>query len=293
VSKAELTPYDRGHIIADVAGVRSCRAKMPVGQGSNPQIKEKRLAKLRENKAKHKLERGEIVTVVSGLNTPNMVDFLGQFGFDAVWIETEHGPVDFADIPDITRACDLWGMTSLVRVNQNNHGLIYRTLDVGAQGVVVPHVNTAEEARAVVDAAKFHPLGTRGITTSRQGYDVPGFVHEANDESLVTVLIEDIVAVENLADILTVDNVDCFFVAPGDLAQSMGYLGRASHPDVLAVIDKALEQITSSGRVAGGLVNDATVEHFIEKGALLLYTGWQSWVGVGARGFLDKVAAAS
>lgn len=273
--------------------MRLCRAKMPVGQGSNLKIKEKRLAKLRENKAKHKLERGEIVTVVSGLNSPDIVDFLGQFGFDAVWIEAEHGPVDFADIPDVTRACDLWGMTSIVRVNQNNHGLIYRTLDVGAQGIVVPHVNTAEEARAVVDAAKFHPLGTRGITTSRQGYDVPGFVHEANDESLVTILIEDIVAVENLADILTVDNVDCFFVAPGDLAQSMGYLGQASHPDVMTVIDKALDQITSSGRVAGGLVTDATVEHFIEKGALLLYTGWMSWVGVGARGFLDKVAAAS
>ena len=251
------------------------------------------MAKLRENRAKHKLERGEIVTVVSGLNTANMVDYLGQFGFDAAWIETEHGPVDFADIPDITRACDLWGMTSIVRVNQNVHGVIYRTLDVGAQGIVVPHVNTADEARAVVDAAKFYPLGTRGITTSRQGYDVPDFVHQANDETLVMVLIEDIVAIQNLADILTVDNIDCFFVAPGDLAQTMGYLGQPSHPDVMAVIDKVLEQITASGRVAGGLVSDATVEHFIEHGARLLYTGWQSWVGVGARGFLDKVAAAS
>ena len=251
------------------------------------------MAELRENRAKHKLQRGEVVTVASGQNTPDMVDYLGQFGFGAIWIETEHGPIDFADIPDITRACDLWGMTSIVRVNQNNHGLIYRTLDVGTQGIAVPHVNTADEARAVVDAAKFYPLGTRGIGGSRQGHDVPDFIHKANDETLVTILIEDIVAVENLAEILTVDHIDCFFVAPGDLAQSMGFLGRASDPEVMAVIDRTIEQIVASGRVAGALAGDATVEHFIEKGARLIYTGWTSWVATGARSFLDRVAAAS
>ena len=251
------------------------------------------MAKMRENKVKRKLERGEIATVVSGLNTASMVDYLGQFGFDAAWIESEHGPVDFNDIPDITRACDLWGMTSIVRVNQNNYGVIYRTLDLGAQGVAVPHVNTADEARAVVDAAKFHPLGNRGITTSRQGYNVPDFVNQANDESFLMILIEDIVAIENLADILTVDHIDCFFVAPGDLAQTMGYLGQPAHPDVMSVIDGALDQIAASGRVSGSLVTDDTVEHFIDKGAKLIYTSWQGWIGAGAKGFLDKVASAS
>ena len=114
---------------------------------------------MRENKAKHKLEQGGVATVVYGYNSTHVIDFLGPLGFDAIWIEGEHGPVDFADIPDLSRACDLWGMTSVVRVNQNNPGIIYRTFDVGAQGVVVPHVNTAEEATAVVDAAKFHPIG--------------------------------------------------------------------------------------------------------------------------------------
>ena len=251
------------------------------------------MAELRQNRAKHKLQRGEIVTVVSGQNTPNMVDYLGQFGFDAVWIETEHGPIDFADIPDITRACDLWGMTSIVRVNQNNHGLIYRTFDVGTQGIAVPHVNTMDEAKAVVDAAKFYPLGTRGIGGGRQGYDVPDFATKANDESLVIVLIEDIVAVENLTEILTVDHIDCFFVAPGDLAQSMGLLGQSGEPEVMAVIDRTIEQIVASVRVAGALASDSTVDHFLEKGARLIYTGWASWVASGARGFLDRVAAAS
>ena len=183
------------------------------------------------------MERGENVICISGLNSTHIIDFLGQFGFDAVWIEAEHGPNDFADIPDLTRACDLWDMTSVVRVNRNNAGIIYRTFDVGAQGIVVPHVDTAEDARAVVDAAKFAPVGHRGMFGSRQGYGDPDYIYKANDETLVIVLIEDIKAVNNLDEILTVDNIDVFFVAPSDLAQSMGHLGGIDHPDVTATID--------------------------------------------------------
>jgi len=248
---------------------------------------------MRENRAKHKLERGEVVIALSGHNSSHVIDSLGPLGFDAIWIEGEHGPVDFADIPDLTRACDLWGMTSVVRVNQNNPGVIYRTLDVGAQGVVIPHVNTAEEARAVVDATKFHPIGHRGMFGSRQGYGDPDYIHKANDETLVVVLIEDIVAVNNLAEILAVDNIDVFFVAPSDLAQSMGILGGANHPDVLATIDKAIEQIIGAGRTAGALVADDSVEGYIQKGVRFMMTGWPAWVTSGGKAFQGKVANAS
>ena len=248
---------------------------------------------MRENKAKHKLERGEVVVVLSGHNSAHMIDSLGPLGFDGIWIEGEHGPVDYADIPDLTRACDLWGMTSVVRVNQNEPGVIYRTFDVGAQGVVIPHVNTAEEARAVVDAAKFHPIGHRGMFGNRQGYGDPDYFHKANDETLVVVLIEDIVAVNNLAEILTVDNIDVFFVAPSDLAQSMGNLGGANHPDTLATIDKAIEQIVGAGRTAGALVDDSSVEGYIQKGVRFMMTGWPAWVNSGGKAFQDKVANAS
>ena len=251
------------------------------------------MALLRENKAKRKLQRGEVVTVVAGHNTPDMIDLLGPLGFDAVWIEAEHGPVDYADIPDLTRACDLWGMTSIVRVGQNVPGVIYRTLDLGAQGVVVPHVNTAAEARAVMQAAKFHPLGSRGSYTGRQAYGVPDYFSRANDETLVVVLIEDIVAVDNLPEILAVDHVDVFDVAPGDLAQSMGYPGQPRHPEVQATVDEAIERIVGAGRVAGALVDDSTVEGYIEKGARFLFTTWHPWMTAGARGYLERVARAA
>ena len=101
------------------------------------------MAELRPNRVKRKLENGEVALLVQGELTPDLVEFFGPMGFDGIWIEGEHGPVDFADIRDFTRAADLWGMTSVARVNLNLPGVIYRTLDQGAQAICVPHVNTA------------------------------------------------------------------------------------------------------------------------------------------------------
>ena len=251
------------------------------------------MGSMRENKVKAKLNRGEVSVVLSGQLTPDIVDWLGPLGFDGVWIEGEHGPVDYKDIPDLTRAADIWGMTSVVRVNQNVPGVIYRTLDVGAQGIVVPHVNNREEAEAVVKAGKFAPIGERGMFGSRQSYGVDNYFAEANDQSLLVVLIEDIVAVNNLDEILAVDDIDVFFVAPSDLAQSMGHIGQIGHPDVAAVIDGALEKIAASGRNPGALATDDNVEAFIEQGVKFLMTGWPAWAAAGASAFQAKVAAAT
>src|SRR5204863_8523488 len=99
-----------------------------------------------------------------------------------------------------------WGLTSVVRVMDNDYATIYRTLDRGAQGIVVPHVNTRAEAEAMVAAGKFAPLGKRGMFTSRQGYGVGDYLKVANDQTLLIALIEDIVAIRHLGDILKVDH---------------------------------------------------------------------------------------
>ncbi len=253
------------------------------------------MAQLRQNRVKHKLQRGEVATAVLGYNTEDIIDFLGPLGFDCIRIEAEHGPVDFGDIADLTRACDLWGMTSVVRLNLNLPSVISRTLDQGAQGIVVPHVNTADEARAAVDAAKFYPIGHRGFYAGRQsrGVSVADYISRINDETFIMVLIEDIEGINNLPEILTVEHIDVFQIAPSDLAQSMGHLGQSSHPDVQATIDKAIGEITSAGRVAGTPVNDSTVEAYIEKGVRFLNIGWPAWLEAGARSYLEKVSAAS
>ncbi|MCY4528000.1 MAG: aldolase/citrate lyase family protein [Chloroflexi bacterium] len=249
------------------------------------------MGQLRENRIKRKLERGEIVNVVEGFHTAEIIDFLGPIGFDGVWVENEHGAIDFREIQNITRSCDLWGMTSLIRVNRVDYGLIYRSLDQGAQGVIVPHVDTAEQAREVVRAARYAPIGARGMYGSRQafGLDTTEYFKTANQETLVVVMIEDIMAIENLPEILAVDHIDVFFVAPSDLAQSMGLIGQIDHPKVKQTIFDALSRIADAGRTAGAIAWADTAEEVVEAGAKFLMTSWLPYLTVGAKTYLEAI----
>ncbi len=246
---------------------------------------------MRENRAKRKLLEGQTVSVTSGHQTSDMIDFLGQFGFDAMWLECEHGPISWEQIGDMSRACDLWGMSSIVRVNANEPWLITRTLDRGASGIVVPHVSTKAEAERAMQSAKYAPIGYRGMFGGRRSFGMSDYFQKANDDTLVVVLIEEIEAVKNLAEILTVDHIDVFFVAPSDLAQTMGHIGNYAHPEVQAVVDKAIAQIVKAGRVAGTLVNDETVERYLDKGVRFVMNSWTGWVAKGANAYLAKIAA--
>ena len=243
---------------------------------------------IRPNRVKQRLAKGEASFAVGGFYEADGIDQFGPNGFDAIWLEGEHGNVDFKDIGDYTRACDIWGLTSVVRINMNEPGVVYRTLDRGAQGLVMPHVNTRAEAERFVDAAKFAPIGNRGMFTSRQGYAVPDYFQVANDQTLLVVLIEDIIAVQNLDEILEVDNIDVFFVAPSDLASTMGYIGDFEHPDVQSVIDDALARIQKAGRNAGSLATDDNVEKYLEAGVMFMLVNVGSWIQAGAANFLAK-----
>jgi 4-hydroxy-2-oxoheptanedioate aldolase len=158
----------------------------------------------------------------------------------------------------MSRACDLWGMTSVTRVHANEPGLITRALDCGTMGIVVPHVNTRQAAEQAMQSTKYAPLGSRGRFGGRQAFGVPDYVPRANEQTMVVVLIEELEAVQHLAEILTVDPIDVFFVAPADLSQSMGHHVNPPHPEVQAVIDQALAQIMAAGRTAGMLVNEGS-----------------------------------
>ena len=247
---------------------------------------------IRLNRVKQKLANGDLAYVISGLTNADDIDIFGPNRFDGVWLEGEHGNVDAAQIADLTRACDLWGMTSITRINRNDQGLIYRTLDCGSMGICVPHVNTKAEAQNVVDGTKFAPIGHRGMFTSRQGYGVENYFDVANSQTLIIVLIEDIVAINNLDDILTVDHIDVFFIAPSDLATSMGHIGNLNHPEVQNTIDAGLTHIQEAGRVAGTLTTDATVEKYVKAGVRFLMTGVGGWITAGAAAFKERAAGA-
>jgi len=245
---------------------------------------------IRTNRVKQKLAAGQVATILSGANDPDLIDQLGTLDVDGIWLEGEHGGVDYADLGNLTRACDLWGKTSVVRVMDNDYATIYRTLDRGAQGIVVPHVNTRAEAEAAVEAAKFAPLGKRGMYTSRQGFGVDDYFKSANSQSLLIVLIEDIVAIKAVDEIVKVDHIDVFFVAPSDLATSMGHIGNLGHPDVQQTIDATITKIVKAGRTAGMLVSNANVERYTKMGVRCLMTSFLPWIQAGAKELIDRAA---
>ena len=252
---------------------------------------------LRPNRVKDKLAAGEVATVVGGLNNPDAIDAFGPIAnandIAGVWLEGEHAGVDASDLGNLTRACDLWGITPLVRINTNSQGLIYRTLDCGAQGIVVPHVNTADEAQNVVDGGKFPPIGKRGAYTSRQGHGVANYMNIADDYSLLVILIEDIIAYQNLDEILETEHIDVFFVAPSDFAASMGHTGDYGHPDVVKTMNDAFRRIEAAGRNSGATCGESEVERYVDLGAKLLLTSTGPWLSAGAASFINTVNAHS
>jgi 2-keto-3-deoxy-L-rhamnonate aldolase RhmA len=141
-----------------------------------------------------------------------------------------------------------------------------------------------------MQSAKYAPLGYRGMFGGRQSYGVPDYFQAANDQSMVIVLLEEAEALQNLDEILRVDDIDVFFVAPSDLAQTMGHLGNPGHPEVQAAIDAAIARIVASGRTAGTLVNDGNAADYIEKGVKFLMTSFNAWIARGAAEFMGKVA---
>jgi 4-hydroxy-2-oxoheptanedioate aldolase len=250
---------------------------------------------IRPNLAKRKLAAGQpVLAPILGANSIPDRDTLDQLGalgvIDIAWAEMEHGPQTWADLSDISRVCDLWGMTSLVRVNDNSPAQIGRTLDRGIQAVIVPHVNTADEARLAVEGAFYPPLGRRGAAGPRTGYGVSNYRAKANDEVMCIVMIEEQQAIKNLDKILAVEGIDAFFVGPHDLSSTMGL--RFDAPDVQKVVCEAVTKIVESGHSAGTLVTDDTVENFLALGVRFLRFSALDYLQKGLRSFSTRVQKA-
>ena len=247
---------------------------------------------IRPNKIKENLKSNKQSIVLSGyFDSPNQVEFISSMNVDGVWIEGEHGPIDFSDIPNISRACDIYGVTSIFRITSHDYGLIYRYLDLGAQGLVIPHVRTKEEAISIVNAAKYHPIGERGMFTSRRGLSVPKnkYMDYANEGSLIIVIIEDVKAISNLDEIIKVENIDVFFVAPNDLAQSMGIANSQSKDKLHQEIYKAIQKIQKANKKVGTLANSDNIDSYIDMGIDLLLYDTNQFVRDGITSLKNKI----
>ena len=204
------------------------------------------------------------------LGEPALVEIIGYAGFDFVVIDTEHSGNTTEQAGSLIRAAEIANITPIVRVTANAPELILRALDMGAGGILVPQVNTVAEARAAVRAARYAPLGERGLAgvvrAARYGFvPMQEYLAGANRETLVIIQVEHVDAVSNLDEILAVEGIDGIFIGPADLSQSMGCTGQFDNPELRHVIHSVIEKTRRTDKWAGIFCIDAADAEYWRK----------------------------
>jgi len=214
-----------------------------------------------------------------GIASPALVEMCGYAGFDFVVLDNEHGPASIETTEHLIRAARCANTIPIVRTLEPD---ILRILDIGASAIQVPQVNTAEQARRIVGAAKYPPMGGRGAAFSPRaaGYGFfGGAAHaKASNEGLgVILMIETREALGNLDQILAVPGIDALFIGPNDLSFSMGHGGDQKHPEVIGAIDAAITKIAGS-KIAAGIMAMSLEEQ-------------QKYAGLGTRYLTTSIAS--
>jgi len=258
---------------------------------------------MRINTLKQQLYAGKpAFGVMCTFPSPQVVEMLGSLGFDWILLDNEHGSITVDSAESCIAVAELTGMAPIVRPVANRPEIIAPFMDRGAWGVQVPHVNTADEARAVVDAVKYAPQGHRGLfgASRAAGYGYSGntadYTVAANRETLVCVMIEEVEAIDNLPEMLKVPGVDVYFIGSGDLSQAMGFTGQATHPEVLKMMERGVRAITAAGRIAGCSCPDSHIPHFLGLGVQYFHSTVGRLIQQGSQGYLQaarKAAAAA
>lgn len=210
---------------------------------------------LKERMKQRELTIGSWIT----FSDPAVAEIMARAGFDWLTVDMEHSGLSAGHAQEIIRVLDLCGVPPLVRVMENNADLIKRFMDMGAHGVIVPMVNSRQDAEKAVGAVQYPPAGSRGVGLARaQRYsmDLAGYMTWNREQSIVIVQIEHICAVENLEAIMDVDGVDAMMIGSYDLSGSLGRPGDFDHPSVR----EALEQVYRVSKARGYLMGQHVVK---------------------------------
>jgi 2-dehydro-3-deoxyglucarate aldolase len=187
-------------------------------------------------------------------NSPDVAEVMAKAGFEWLVVDMEHGPIEVADLPNLFRAIENGGALPLVRLSENNPHLIKRVLDAGAQGIIVPMIQSADEFRQAVESAKYPPQGRRGIGYARAnnyGLGFEKYFKRINDDVVIILQIEHISAVNDIEEIFSVKEIDSFLIGPYDLSGSMNKTGCFDDPEVEAAIQKVLQAAKKQQITAG------------------------------------------
>jgi len=231
------------------------------------------------NVFKAALARGDAqVGLWLGLANPYSAEVVAGAGFDWLLIDGEHAPNTVPTILAQLQAIAPYPSHPVVRVPWNDPVIVKQVLDLGAQTLLVPMVQSADEARAAVAATRYPPHGMRGVGSAlaraSRWNRVGDYLHGANDEMAVLVQVETRAGLDAIDAIARVEGVDGVFIGPADLAADLGHLGNPGHPDVQAAIDGAIRMIKAAGKAPGILsADEAAARRYLEAGAQFVAVG--------------------
>ncbi len=234
------------------------------------------LSKIKEKIARDEIVLGSHIT----LNESCIAEIMGDVGFDFVWIDCEHSPIDYKETLQHIMAARSSGTAAFVRVPWNDPVLAKPILEMGVQGVIFPFVNTAEQAEQAVKSCLYPPKGIRGYNPRRaENYglmDKMEYIEKSGDMVWKIIQIEHIEAVRNLDEILKVEGIDAIVVGPSDLSGSIGLMGQTAHPEVKKLLDEISEKVVKAGiplGVSTGFEPPEVINDWLRRGV--------NWIGVG------------
>ena len=252
-----------------------------------------------ENVAKARLDAGEVAIGV-GLRQARTVDtgkIMKTCGFDWLFIDMEHNSMSIDMAAQLSVAAQDAGITPIVRVPGFQHFHATRALDSGAQGIVVPHVDTAELAARMVSNCRYPPIGHRSVTGTLPQVNFeshpPGEVTAALDQAtLLVLMIETPLAVENAHEIAAVEGVDALLIGASDLSMEMGLPGQLDHPDMVAAFERVIDACRTHNKHpgVGGIYTQPLMERYMKMGMRLILAGSDTtFMMAGARSQCDFI----
>ena len=224
-----------------------------------------------KNRLKEKLEQNQsVIGTFVQMGHPDITEMMVGLGFDWLLLDAEHGPLSYETMQNMMQAMNGSGCTPIVRPEWNDMVTIKRILDIGAHGVLVPMVNTREEAEYAAKACKYPPAGVRGVGPRRAALFDRDYFTTADNEILTIVQVETPKAIQNLPEILKVDGIDGCYIGPFDLAYSMGLkFPDFNNQDFVAAFERVVEHANEAGKPAGIYAGQNNIEWAIEKGFVL------------------------
>jgi 4-hydroxy-2-oxoheptanedioate aldolase len=232
-----------------------------------------------ESKVLKQLHSGNPVLCVStAFKDPNIVELIGSIGFDCLWIDNEHCLYDSESISEMIRACRLTGMDAMIRIEKNYTSLI-KPLEMGAKGIMIPHIKTVEEAEFWIKAARFYPEGSRSVNAAFAdsdwgSMDFKEYIKFSNKETFLIFQIEDAEAIVNIEEMMKLTNPDIFFIGVMDLCCSMGLEGDMDNIKIWEILEKVGKLAKKYGKIIGTtLGSKERNDRIIDMGYLFLCDG--------------------